>query len=455
MGSRKLTKNILSQWFSKTAYDYQRVLSDQLSKLPVGLLSADMGVGKTGIATDAASKANCRSILIICPAFLVNNWERELDQWGFLGDATILSYNKVIQKRTRYALMQQRFDALILDEAHYLKNPTSKRTAAIYGDDEVPGIASRCKRVWALSGTFAPNSVLELWPHLHYMIPELIPSSFYGFRSQYCVLVDKKVGYQRSVKQVVGQKNMGHLNKQLDLITLRCKAEDVLPELPPIIFDEVEMDAVDAKEALAELKEFSKNPAAAMLLEMLDDLADALQNKDKDRAEEIINDMNEMHLSTLMNILADAKVGMVTEYAKYMLEHHPKLVIFAKHLKPIQSLSDALNSAGISTETITGKVSMGKRSEIIDKFQNDADPQVIVGQITACGVGVTLTAAHQVLFLEQSWVPAENLQAAKRCHRIGQDRPVVVKIATMANSIDQILQGILVHKLKLIAEIKL
>jgi SNF2 family DNA or RNA helicase len=73
---------------------------------------------------------------------------------------------------------------------------------------------------------------------------------------------------------------------------------------------------------------------------------------------------------------------------------------------------------------------------------------VLIGQLQAAGTAINLTAANQVLFAESSWVPAENLQAAKRCHRMGQHRPVFVRISALDDSIDELIADTIQRKLE-------
>jgi SWI/SNF-related matrix-associated actin-dependent regulator 1 of chromatin subfamily A len=82
----------------------------------------------------------------------------------------------------------------------------------------------------------------------------------------------------------------------------------------------------------------------------------------------------------------------------------------------------------------------------VDRFQNDPKCRVFVGNIQSAGTSITLTAAHQVLFVEQSFVPGDMAQAAMRCHRIGQTKPVTVRFVGLANSIDQFIAEMIRRK---------
>ena len=93
-----------------------------------------------------------------------------------------------------------------------------------------------------------------------------------------------------------------------------------------------------------------------------------------------------------------------------------KLVVFAHHISVVDALAERFGGLRVA-----GKDSAEARQEAVDKFQNDPDAKVLVLNMKAGGVGLTLTAASDVLFVEQGWTPAEHSQAEDRCHRIGQD----------------------------------
>jgi SWI/SNF-related matrix-associated actin-dependent regulator of chromatin subfamily A-like protein 1 len=90
---------------------------------------------------------------------------------------------------------------------------------------------------------------------------------------------------------------------------------------------------------------------------------------------------------------------------------------------------------------------------MFQKFQSDPKCRVFVGQVVAAGTAITLTAAHQVMFVEADWTPANNQQAAMRCHRIGQTKPVTVRFVGMANSIDERIQRVLKQKTRVLTKL--
>jgi SWI/SNF-related matrix-associated actin-dependent regulator 1 of chromatin subfamily A len=439
-----------------TPFPYQQQFATELSKRERVLFSGDMGVGKTCIAATAANLAGCARILIICPASLQANWKREvsIDMWMVLADITIVSFNKAGRSKTHRELSKVDWDLVIVDEAHYLKNHKSKRTAAIY--DPTAGIASKAKRLWLLSGTFTPNNASELWTHLRAVAPETVSQHFWDFRKYYCAFEERVIGRnsdgtKRKIYKVKGNRNVGELNQILDKVAIRCKAKDVLPDLPPIYFERVfiESKSVDDAETI-KFKLWSDG-----LLRQMVKLLELLEAGKYEEAHRYSNGLNLDQISRAMRFLSIEKAQPTVDYVKELLNSTDKIVVIGKHRDSLNIISNGLSSSGIPTVKVDGTTSMSKRNRWIDEFQRDEDPRVFIGQVHACGVGVTLTRSNHVVFAEQSWVPADNIQAAKRCHRIGQDRTVFAHVLTIPDSLDELVQRILILKQTMIDQYNL
>ena len=113
-----------------------------------------------------------------------------------------------------------------------------------------------------------------------------------------------------------------------------------------------------------------------------------------------------------------------------------KVVVFAHHASVLDTVLAALRADEIGAVEITGRIGPADRQRAVDAFQRDASVRVACCNIVAGGVGITLTAAHDVVMIEQSYVPGENLQAADRCHRIGQRESVLVRVLVLSGSVD-------------------
>lgn len=449
-----------------TVYDglfapYQPEGVDFLAKAPRAAFLLDtMGLGKTIQAIRAADKAGHRKVLVVCPAVARINWQREFDRFGTLRrsswivassadagalpmhDVTIISPDLLSRAYVLNWLTLQRFDVLIIDEAQAFKNPGAKRTQALYGPrcDGKDGLISSCDRVWLLSGTLAPNNVSELWPHLRALAPETIttngaPLSLANFVKRYCVTRDGTYGLV-----FLGVRNMAELKPRIRPYIKRRRAEDVLKDLPPIRWGETALSATGAHAN----KAAKADQACAALAKLPDDeLLAALRADDS------------VHLASLRRLTGLAKVLSAIDL--FLAEHAEgqidKRVIFAHHLEVIESLF--LGLTDLAPVVITGATSPAKRQHAIDSFQADCQVKVFIGQIQAASTAITLTAASQVDFIEASWSPADNVQAAKRCHRIGQVRPVFARFLSLAGSIDEAVMGVLKRKAKALAELEM
>ena len=153
-------------------------------------------------------------------------------------------------------------------------------------------------------------------------------------------------------------------------------------------------------------------------------------NGEKDLAKLVV------HVAELRRITGLAKVQPVIEQLKDELAGGlKKIVLFAHHKDVITGLLDGLKD--YNPVALFGGVSPSARQTAIDSFQNNPEIRIFIGQLAAAGTAITLTAASDVLFIESSWVPAENAQAAMRVHRIGQKDSVLIRFATLAGSLDE------------------
>jgi hypothetical protein len=148
---------------------------------------------------------------------------------------------------------------------------------------------------------------------------------------------------------------------------------------------------------------------------------------------------------------AERKLPDAITYIKDCLEQTDKVVVFAHHIHIIDGLMDGLKE--FNPVKVTGSVKNEDRQTAVDTFQTDKACRVFVGNIKAAGVGLTLTAASHVIFVEASWSPADIQQAADRCHRIGQKDNVTVDLLTISESIDSLVLHSVLTKMDVIDRI--
>ena len=420
-------------------YPYQYEGATWLAKNTRALLADGMGLGKTPQAIIGAKMVRAELTVVLCPAIARTMWSREWERWGGPGELVVFSYDTAVRNPTCQILMTTRKpDLLICDEAHYLKSRTSKRTRLVYGDRcENTGIASHAGRVWLLTGTPAPNDVGELWPHLRALWPQLLTGDrgYMDYITEYCRYMVTTYGIR-----VLGNKRekVAKLRAVLHDMMRRRRVEDVLPDLPPIIWQH---HTVDVARISPELRALEAEPETLAALAVLGDA-------DADPAE-----LDAVALSTLRRLTGAAKAPAVAHQVLDELRENAyrKVVLFAVHRDVLATVRETLAEFGPAY--IDGTTPQNQRAEAIDRFQTDPACRVFVGQLQACATAVTLHAASQVVFCEMSWAPADNLQAAKRAHRIGQSLPVTVRMFGLAGSIDDAVVRVLARKAKQVDEI--
>jgi SWI/SNF-related matrix-associated actin-dependent regulator 1 of chromatin subfamily A len=211
---------------------------------------------------------------------------------------------------------------------------------------------------------------------------------------------------------------------------LRRRKAEVLPELPPLDFVAVPIALAPIKSPWDELLPLAGD-------------GDELQ---------VLLDNPPPALTSFRRELGRLKANACAEYIEDLLEAGvPKIVIFAHHTDVIRDLAGALGDHG--PVTFMGATTERDRASAITKFQNEPDTRVFVGQLDACGTAITLTAAKDVVFVECSWVPGTNYQAASRCHRLGQRDGVLARMLYVPKSLDERIMRVFRRKARDIAEL--
>lgn len=448
-------------------YPYQKTGAEWLATKRFALLADEMGLGKSAQAIKAADLINAERILVLCPAVARINWIREFEKFSTRSRPLTLVSTRhsplsEIQSRSlvvsSYDLVHSNvnslrgpWDLLILDEAHYLKSIEAKRTKATLGNE---GVVRQCQRVWALSGTPAPNHVGELWPIL--ITFGAIREGFQAFIERYCNYIDTTYG-----RQITGTKieRAAELQKILSKVMMRRRKEDVLTELPPITFDKVyvEPSPVDLETQSSFIEWVLPVNRTSELMERIKSEEEFLTSVFKKMKPGTNAVATIQHISssiaTLRRFTGLQKVDEVAKLVSEELENkaYEKIVIFAIHRDVIEGLRVKLAKFG--AVTLYGGTPPEKRQLNIDKFQKSPKTRVFIGNIQACGTAISLTAAHNVLFVEVDWVPGNNAQAAMRCHRIGQTKPVYVRFVSIPDSLDQQVMKLLRRKTRELTEI--
>ena len=391
-------------------------------------LADEMGLGKTIQAIVIANDFYCNRILVVCPAGLRLNWEREFKKWSSRTDldtnpifnskdfvegvycatpyCVIVSYELASTAGGIEVLRSKPWDLLILDEAHYCKNRSTKRTRACFGP---LWEASEYKLL--LSGTPCPNGIIDGFEAFNKLAPELFPDKYkFGFR-----YTQAKRNWFTGHWEFKGGKNLTELRALLQgTCMVRRSKKAVLTELPDKIYSSIPIEV--------------GVPEAHKLV---------LSAGDLERIESGELAAASGEVATARRGLGLLKVAPAVEYIKDVMHNKDRLVVFAYHRDVIDFLSASLGEK-YTTLTISGDTSPRRRDEVVQTFQNNTEEKVIlIGQIQAAGVGITLTAADICIFVELDWVPANMAQAIDRLHRIGQKNAVEVHYLVAKDTMDE------------------
>lgn len=436
-------------------YPYQDVGADWLAARNKAGLMDEQGLGKTITALVALSR--CRPtvgrVLILVPTVVAWNWHREISRWlpgrttqlvlssrqklTEVRDAIVVTTHGLMIRPQMYkALTSQTWDLVILDEAHLLRSADAQRTRAFYGRPN--GVIYHANRVWVMTGTPIPNNVSELWPLLRALWPERCPWDFDAFRAKFCTMVWSE--FTRDWK-VVGNRNILELKRVIDGLFLRRLKKDVLKELPAQRWETVVLRPEKLPGELARVLD-EVGPKVRALLQAAQGPDEAFGILARSEA-----------FARYRRLCGLAKVESTAELLRMELQNDPtsKVLVVACHLDVIRGLADELAPFGVVT--FTGEVSAGDRAANVEAFQHDPKTRVAISQVVAGGVGITLTAASEVVFVEQSFVPGENSQAADRVHRIGQTRPVRIRCLGLAGTVDELVTETLARKSRMIAQV--
>jgi SWI/SNF-related matrix-associated actin-dependent regulator 1 of chromatin subfamily A len=433
---------------------YQNQGAEFLAARKTAFLADEPGLGKCAQTIRACDMLGAETILIICPASVCKTWEREFEKFSqyvryihilrtgmkpYGGAVNIVSYD-LAATVLKEALMLLKYEVLVLDEGHYLKNPQTKRTQAVYGWKGQKGFVHISNNIYVLSGTPAPNNPLELYPHCKALFADAFQKKNGGYMNK----TDFLLRYCKTEKngfglKIVGGKNLSELKERLTPYLLRRKKTEVQKDLPPVIETELYLEP----------KASDRRTTSELELQM-QLVEQALKSKNPIKAIEELAP----HVATLRRYLGMLKVAPLIEWVKDQLDGGlEKIVIYAYHKDVIEGLRFFLSKV-FHVVSIDGSTISNKRDEQAQKFQNDPNCRVFIGQIQAAGTGLNeLVVAHTMVLAEFSWVPAENEQVIGRLYRIGQTKNPLIYYAMIADSLDEHIARVARGKAKMLSEL--
>jgi SNF2 family DNA or RNA helicase len=420
-----------SKYSHRPLLSHQVEAVEKLVKTKRFILADDMGLGKTTSTIVAALETEAKRVLIICPASLKINWQREIENYTdrptyICGskryeDADFVIVNYDILKnfhdpkdQDKPRILKSNFDLVIIDEAHYIQNKNAQRTKLI--NDFVKGI----DRLWLLTGTPMTSRPMNYFNLLE-LIESPVAANWMAYVVRYCNGYQFKVG-NRKVWNVMGASNLEELRDRTTRQVLRRLKTDVL-DLPDKIITPVylRLKSKEYEELMGEYFEwYEKNPDENTSLTV-----------------------QFTKLTKVRKVIAQEKINSTIELVENILEQDKKVIVFTNFT---DSLNKIYEHFGKQAVYLDGSCSPAKRQNAVDEFQNNDKIKVFVGNLKAAGVGITLTAAEAVIMNDLSFVPSDHAQAEDRSYRYGQKSNVSVYYPIFENTIEGTIYDILNKK---------
>jgi hypothetical protein len=415
-----------------------------------GILADDMGLGKTlqaliwlaWLAAKRASEETTPS-LIVCPKSVVDNWVSEASRFypsleiqaqnGTRFDpAKVPARSARVINYTQLRLLQDdlvriSWQAVIFDEGQYLKNPASQTAQAAR--------LLKARHKILLTGTPIENRLLDLWSLLRCVMPGALGS---------------QASFIRRFQEKTDPTSRQRLARRVRPFLLRRTKEEVAPELPPRIEEDIrcQMEGVQEKLYRAELK-----LARQHLLKLRNDQELALERfnllTSLLRLRQIcchpgLVDVDQRHTSS-------AKVDALVELLDPLFAEGNKVLIFSQFVEMLKLIAVRLKELEMSTYILTGETK--RRSKVIEEFGNQPGAAVFLLSLKAGGFGLNLASASYVVLFDPWWNPAVENQAIDRAHRIGQSNTVFAYRLLIQDSIEDKIRQLQLYKSKLAKEV--
>ena len=441
--------------------DIQKQGVEFLLKNKKCILADSMGCGKTTTAIIASMETRAQKILIICPASLKSTWKREISiyneetdvsiingsEWKTNTRFTIVNYdildnfykiptdivyedvidengkkvkqpvmvkasNGTLVPKTRKSLKKEKikeclqqsplflenFDCVILDEAHKLSNNTSIRYKVI--SDFLK--RSKIPYVFLLTGTPLTNRPMNLY-HILKLIDADVTRNYQYYVERYCDGRTMRLKTGKEITLSGGATNLEELKEKIKHVYIRR----LLSEMEDMVNKTIETRYYDLSDA--QMRRYE---------ELWDEYVSAQQEQGNDDSE----DYRQLVEGILVRqYLAKEMIANTTQLVDEKIEDGEKVIIICTFTEEINELKKYYGNKCVVYD---GKMSLKQKDKAESEFMNNPKVKVFIGQIIACSVGLTLTAAHTLVFNSYSWVAADNLQAQDRIYRLNQ--PIIL-----------------------------
>lgn len=444
-----------------TPYNYQiasAIFSNTLNKV---LIAADLGLGKTLIAILGTEiyEDKVKKVLCIVPNNLKFNWVNEIEKFT-QQKAFVLDSNKSKMKKTnkynidecKYVICNydyfksakfdfktrfkdngvDKFDMLICDECHKLKNSKANQVKNI--QKYIRPIVG--ENAFLLSATPQQNAITDLYVNLNILSPLDFPSKS-KFYTEWCGMKydPSSFGGWSSISTPDYEK----LNKKLQGFMIRLKKSEYLKSLPKVSYQKIYIDMTDEQQ-----KTYQNIEQGFTKIDWNEDKS--FKNLENQKNVSFMSVMGD-----LRQYVATIKLDTVCELIEELNNEGEKVVLFDDYVNPLKKLKSNFSH---NSSLYIGETDSFERQRLVDLFQKDDNTlQNLFISLGAGNAGITLTRACHIIKQTLSYVPAINSQAVGRCDRIGQTRPVTVFIPIVKDSIDEYIYEMVLEKQKIISKV--
>ena len=418
-------------------YSHRPPLSHQIEAIEklVGndkyILADDMGLGKTTTTVIASLESGFNKCLIICPASLKINWEREIRNYtdrsvsiieGKIwepADFVIINYDILKnfhdpKDPKNSVIMKEKFDMIIVDEAHYIQNAQAARTKI------VNDISNKLGKIWLLTGTPMTSRPMNYYNLLH-LVDSPVALNWMGYVRRYCNGYQFTVGKKR-IWNVQGASNLEELRDRTKPHVLRRLKEDIL-DLPDKIVTPIylKLKSRDYEYLMGEYY--------------------AWYDQSKQESNSLTVQFSK--LMKVRQVIAEEKIKNTCELAENIIEQGKKVIIFTNFTDTLNQIKEHFGKSAVKLD---GSMSKHERQFAVDQFQENEKITVFVGNLKAAGVGITLTSGEAVIMNDLSFVPSDHSQAEDRAFRYGQKNNVLVYYPIFENTVESVIYDILQSK---------
>lgn len=406
----------------------------------------------------AALESDAEKILVVCPASVKINWEREInyfcdhtsiisgrkwnpDKFTIINYDILKNFHTLGKKKKKNKpeddvieynreLINHGFDLVIVDEAHYLKNPKSNRGKIMVELCVKHGI----EKVWLLTGTPITNRPMDYY-NLLKLIKAPVADNWVFFAKRYCAakkfFKTLKNGRKKQIWLTDGASNLDELANKTKNQIIRRKKEEVL-DMPdkttiPMLYTLNTKQRYDYENLWEDYIEKRREEGKR-------------GNPQKDLVELIL----------LRKYIAMSAIPHTIELAENAINQDEKVIIFTTFTDELMELHEHFGDESVIHY---GPMNPTEKQESIDRFMKNDKVKVFIGNIKSAGVGITLTSASVTIFNSFSWVPGENEQAEDRSHRIGQENNVTIYYQLFKDSISIRMWSTLQNKKEIISKI--